>query len=905
MKQILLFLSVILPIVSFGNSHEPEETEMVKEIRTFYDELDHSGMKTNYLFNRGFVILNNLEEWHKGMPVITNNSLWNHMLKCIDASKIKRQAGVEKLMIPEEKISIVDESVIPITVLNYTGDYIQHKSVEEYAKSNVPLIYEPMSIFAGNVLKHKVYSEYVTFSWSPEFYYSNNKGKDVRFDIDFSDSRGFIPVDLNQSQQINVEYDCVGEKSICFRFIEGGDTLISYSYIDIKTLETEAALKSTSVNFNVNGLDYLYDEGADGKLDKPIIISEGFDIMNDQSKSDLKSKWYSRTSILKANGYDIFYVDYDDASQPLQDNAAIIANLIQEINNEKEGNYEGVYIGESMGGIIGRIALKNLENSGYDHQIGLYVPYDSPFKGAYIPEGIQWAIHDLYTYSGNLMIGSLVASIFFDLFSSESLPSATFLMSQLNSSAARQMLSRHYLGNNIHLSFRTYLDNLGYPGLCRNVAIVNGSDDADYLGYPTIPGYEIFSHTISLGVGIYQATTWYSMKNRTQRVSRVRIYEVLPFGRWIPFDRDETLDNKLHTNAPGSYFDVSYNQYGYSGHVKFTFVPTLSAIDISNSIYNSGFFGYFDNNEDAIIANGLTPFDDIYINGDNTYHVSGIYDLNLFSNYVVEQEIMYEDMYLQNRSLNYDRDFEASNTITVGSNTQPWGNDKHQDTGDFIINSGATVNMEAGTSIKLESGFKLCNGANFKASVDGSNPMLKSASVEKLSAPSIIGNKYISDSETYSTTDDEYDNISWTLLGNNTNYNVDVSEISLPVELKNGQYTLICTGEKNGQEAASSKIIVVRKSNTIEEDNSSNLTETIITVYPNPANNILIINFGELNIQSMEIVLTNTSGNTVLRKSNLNCNTYELDISSLPEGVYVVNVFNNNANIFTERIVKL
>ncbi|MBN2649229.1 MAG: hypothetical protein JXR50_05745 [Prolixibacteraceae bacterium] len=118
--------------------------------------------------------------------------------------------------------------------------------------------------------------------------------------------------------------------------------------------------------------------------------------------------------------------------------------------------------------------------------------------------------------------------------------------------------------------------------------------------------------------------------------------------------------------------------------------------------------------------------------------------------------------------------------------------------------------MEAGTSIKLESGFKLCNGANFKASVDGSNPMLKSASVEKITVPSIIGNKYISDSETYSITDSEYDNISWTLIGNNTNYIVNVSEISLPGELKNGQYTLICTGEKNGQEAASSKIIVVR-----------------------------------------------------------------------------------------------
>ncbi|MDA3880382.1 MAG: T9SS type A sorting domain-containing protein [Prolixibacteraceae bacterium] len=266
---------------------------------------------------------------------------------------------------------------------------------------------------------------------------------------------------------------------------------------------------------------------------------------------------------------------------------------------------------------------------------------------------------------------------------------------------------------------------------------------------------------------------------------------------------------------------------------------------------------------------------------------------------------MYSNLYLQNRTLTNNRDYEASNSITVGSNTQPWGTDKHQDTGDFIISSGTKVNMEAGESIKLESGFKLCSGATFKASVDSDNPTLKSASVEKLVIPSIIGNKYVSDSETYSTADSEYDNISWTLIGYNTCYDADASEFNLPDELKNGQYTLICKGEKNGQEAASSKIIVVSKSNTIKADISNALAETIITVYPNPTNNIITINFGELNIQNIEIVLTNISGNIVLKKSNFNSNTYNLDISSLPKGVYIVNAINNNANIFTNRIVKL
>ena len=79
--------------------------------------------------------------------------------------------------------------------------------------------------------------------------------------------------------------------------------------------------------------------------------------------------------------------------------------------------------------------------------------------------------------------------------------------------------------------------------------------------------------------------------------------------------------------------------------------------------------------------------------------------------------------------------------------------------GDFIINPGKTVNMEAGTSIKIQSGFKLCNGANIKASVDGSKPVLKSSAVEQLSTPVIAGKKYVSVGDVYTTNKSEYDNI--------------------------------------------------------------------------------------------------------------------------------------------------
>ncbi len=87
--------------------------------------------------------------------------------------------------------------------------------------------------------------------------------------------------------------------------------------------------------------------------------------------------------------------------------------------------------------------------------------------------------------------------------------------------------------------------------------------------------------------------------------------------------------------------------------------------------------------------------------------------------------------------------------------------------------------------------------------------MLKSSSVEQIESPIIVGSKYASDNEKYTTNVDAYKNVSWILLGNNTSYGTHGNEFCLPNGLKNGQYTLICAGEKNGKKAASSKIIVV------------------------------------------------------------------------------------------------
>jgi hypothetical protein len=116
---------------------------------------------------------------------------------------------------------------------------------------------------------------------------------------------------------------------------------------------------------------------------------------------------------------------------------------------------------------------------------------------------------------------------------------------------------------------------------------------------------------------------------------------------------------------------------------------------------------------------------------------------------------------------------------------------------------------------------------------------------------------------------------------------------------------LVCTGEKNGKKAASSKIIVVQKSTAISmHDNDYLAPYSDIIVYPNPANEKITIDFGKLDFTNAELYVKDISGWTVFKKTEINNTNINVDISSISKGIYFVNIINDNANIFTKKIVK-
>ncbi len=211
--------------------------------------------------------------------------------------------------------------------------------------------------------------------------------------------------------------------------------------------------------------------------------------------------------------------------------------------------------------------------------------------------------------------------------------------------------------------------------------------------------------------------------------------------------------------------------------------------------------------------------------------------------------------------------------------------------------------MVAGQSIKLEPGFKVCSGATFSASIDADDPTLKSLLIEKLNAPLIKGSKYVSNGGTYSTTESEYNNISWTLLGNNTSYNTDVSELCLPAELEYGQYTLTCKVKKNGQEAASSRIIVVGNAVATQLKHDLHRNDSYLMLYPNPTTGIVSVKLNGIE-DEISCIVKNLEGKIIATYNDISVSNPAIDLSSLQKGIYLVDFASNGNIVARQKLIK-
>ena len=151
------------------------------------------------------------------------------------------------------------------------------------------------------------------------------------------------------------------------------------------------------------------DNNATSTIQKPLIVVEGFDcgllgVENEYGEADLQQFIDSYQFMIsnledELSAYDIIYINFKNGKDYMQRNAYLVEDIIKWVNHEKAvagSTVSNVVLGQSMGGIIARYALKDMEDQ-YDttfvgtwrHDTRLYVSPDAPHQGANIPLSIQ------------------------------------------------------------------------------------------------------------------------------------------------------------------------------------------------------------------------------------------------------------------------------------------------------------------------------------------------------------------------------------------------------------------------------------------------------------------------------------------------------------------------------------
>ncbi len=935
MRRIILIITIVFSTVNmYCQTTIQDFLDIVDGI---YANIDDELVPTNILLDQGFRNIDDLILREQTQSDYYNYwAIYTNLQRCKHGSPESYILPVFESLVNREDYKDNLHTSIPLSYIFYKGNYLGADETLKFFedKDYIPTISDK-ELFALSVMIPGIYNSNVTFDLKQELIFSNATSEINRLEIDFGDGSGFRNVNID-ADNITINYDCIGEKSIVAKLYTANDTLVANSKITVKaeyisepsitgTVNSEAFLKSTGT---VVGGDYRCELGSDNVLDKPILIVEGFDLLNNYSENEKYTKWENILSDLQADGYDVFCLSFSDAKRSMHENKEVVKAMINKINKDKTGNFEGVIIGESMGGILSRMALKEMENDGIDHQIGLYVSFDSPHKGANIPPGFQMGFKDAVAVVSDV---SDVVVPFLGIFKGIFGDFVTYevIDQTINSTAAKQLLSRHSSGTSQFDAMQTYLNGLGYPEDSRNIALINGNNQGDNLSFS--PGDRIFNHQWKWTalLGHYHELTLNStaVNTNNQLVSNITIvsivipdvkwYHVLsgipptPYPAFVYKKRYYTSDNKAYDNCPGGVFEIDEVDLDIDA---FSFVPTSSSIDLDESVFNTANGLHHltaSNTKDDIINNNQTPFDDIYASTANTGHVYvNHWKIQPRIQELIDREIMYDNLFIQNRTIANDRDFEASNSIEVGNNVDNQAG-KNIKTGSVVFKSGSTVTLSA-PSIVLGSGTTIEKACSFNAKASTATTTLKSAKVsssEKSTAinfvPSISKKKSENKDCYYLKNISEADlsPISWHIYSYNFEYQSTGPEFIIPHNIPTGQYTLKASIQKGNSQQSLTKVLNITGNYFANKIKKEQITPSLsegfeIKTYPNPTNASLYIT-QQGSKTAFTVSIFDLNGNKLLEKEIVEKGV--LDMSN-HKGFFLLKVEQNGVTI-TRKIV--
>ena len=506
MKNIIFLLCCIFYMSALGQSHFVEDTPEVRNwLDNMFQHLDKSkiphGLLRDYAFELADLDIYNGKELNDSNYV--DRVAFENLLRTVRSSSVgAKPFNAEEVLATQHSLSGRGKGIIGVVLYQYS--YIREDALsshliryenEQVFDNEVNGVWQnPYSI--GYTLGFSAqdtvfYGSNISYSFPASIWKSNVTSGKVEFDAD--DGRGYVSVSSGSSYQGS--YSSTGVKHLKMRVrLADGSYLYSHSLVKVITdnviTRTEAAkfkpdrCVDITASLPYNGekasgrISYLYSTGSPGKLTKPFIVMEGFDplefvddanpYMGDEKFGNTNlhtfvnglSQRYAAFNKLRSE-YDIIYIDLFDSKLSIQANARLFESAIELINQEKAScgcTEKNIVMGQSMGGLIARYGLKEMENLSHIHDVSLLFCQDTPHLGAHVPLGILQGMNGILRfYYDKWIIGRLALGDF-----------KSKISPVLYSNAARQMLINYVddngnVDNSYHTVWQRELTKMGYP----------------------------------------------------------------------------------------------------------------------------------------------------------------------------------------------------------------------------------------------------------------------------------------------------------------------------------------------------------------------------------------------------------------------------------------------------------
>jgi len=371
-----------------------------------------------------------------------------------------------------------------------------------------------------------------TFSLPAELWYNNLADTLPTISLDAGDGLGWRS--LAPDSTVQALYSDAGDKTLTIRLVYTNRTVFAKMKLLVFNPPAEergwSATPDESIEITASksylgeagtGTMHVFYNCEGKKMLKPLIIVEGIEFYFPAAGTDVKSSYkdfFDRlkneevngqplNKIIEPEGYDIIYLDYSKqgGSDYIQRNAFLVEEVIKWVNAQKAAagsTEQNVVIGISMGGLVAKYALLDMQNNGPAHDMRLYISFDAPLRGANIPIGSQCALSYFNTLLNISITVDPPGNNNSTTYSIPPVPQLDEAIAAIQAPATRQIVFYH--ANNIsgtvepinsdRETFFAELDAMGALSL-RHVAITNGADDGTAIEFNTFAGTSFFTAT--------------------------------------------------------------------------------------------------------------------------------------------------------------------------------------------------------------------------------------------------------------------------------------------------------------------------------------------------------------------------------------------------------------------------